>query len=203
MSVCIVDYGMGNILSVKRAFEKCNAEVYIADIPNQLLNASHIVLPGVGAFKDGMNNLVNGKWIGALNEMVIEREIPILGICLGMQLLSDVGYEMGKTKGLGFIKGTVKSMVPRIGERIPHVGWDNIELQNVCELTTGIADNTDFYFVHSYQFEVDDGNDVVANTDYAGGFVSIIGKNNIYGTQFHPEKSQKAGFKIIKNFLSI
>lgn len=203
LSVSIIDYGMGNIFSVKRAFEKCNADVYIAYEPDKLHNASHIVLPGVGAFNDGMKNLRAGGWINALDEIVLKKKIPLLGICLGMQLLSDIGYEMGETEGLGYIKGKVIPIVPKNNERIPHVGWNDIKLVNDSEITRDISDKTDFYFVHSYHFMADNEEDIVANTDYAGGFVSIISKENIYGTQFHPEKSQKAGFKIIKNFLSL
>lgn len=203
MSVYIIDYGMGNILSVKRAFEKCNSDIYIANDPNDLYNATHIILPGVGAFNDGMKNLREKNWINILNELVIDKKIPILGICLGMQLLSDVGYEMGVTNGLGYINGNVIPMIPQKEERIPHVGWNEISIKNDNEIINGINDNTDFYFVHSYHFKVDDETNIIATTDYASGIVSIVNKDNIYGTQFHPEKSQKAGFKVIKNFLAL
>ncbi len=203
MSVYIIDYGMGNLLSVQRALEKCGADVIITQNPTDLMNASHIVLPGVGAFKDGIKNLKEKNWIETLDQIVSEGQIPILGICLGMQLLATKGYEIEETKGLGYIPGEVMLMNALENERIPHVGWNEVFIDNDNILFDGINMGTDFYFVHSYHFAVENKEDIVATTPYGNGFVSVVNRNLIYGTQFHPEKSQKPGFKLIKNFLSL
>ncbi len=204
MSVCIIDYGMGNLLSVKRAFEKCGADVKIAKKPEELYLATHIILPGVGAFADGINNLKVGKWDKVLDEIVKEKKIPILGICLGMQLFATYGYESGEVEGLNYIEGeVVKLEAKEIFERVPHVGWNDIRKINNNELLEGIEDNTDFYFVHSYKYVTKNEEDIVCKTNYCGEFTSVINKDNIWGVQFHPEKSQKSGFKLIKNFLNL
>lgn len=204
MEAAIVDYGMGNLLSVQRAFEKCGADAIIIDNPLDLRNAAHIVLPGVGAFPDAMDNLESGGWIEELNRAVLVKQKPILGICLGMQLLAQKGYEVRERKGLGYIDGDVIRFVQtKEQERIPHVGWNEIERKIDSEILTGIQDGTNYYFVHSYHFKVKDAKNVVATTPYCGEFVSVVQRDNIIGTQFHPEKSQKAGFKLIQNFLSM
>ena len=204
MSVHIIDYGMGNLLSVQRAFEKCGADVKITENPEDLYSATHIVLPGVGAFADGMNNLIRGNWQKVLNEIVEKKQIPLLGICLGMQLLATYGYEGGKIEGLNYIPGKIVKLEPKEAfERVPHVGWNEIKIINDNELLEGIKDNTDFYFVHSYKYVEDDKNNAICKTDYCGEFTSVVYKDNVWGVQFHPEKSQKAGFKLIKNFLSL
>lgn len=201
MSVYMIDYGMGNLLSVKRAFEKCGADVIITQNPAELLQASHIVLPGVGSFRDGMKNLRENHWVEILNQIVRENRVPILGICLGMQLLADKGYEIEETKGLGYIPGKVVLMQAGVKERIPHVGWNEVHIKNESSILNGIKDKTDFYFVHSYHFDVERQENIVATTPYGGDFVSVVNKDLVFGTQFHPEKSQKAGFQLIKNFL--
>lgn len=201
MSVYMIDYGMGNLLSVKRAFEKCGADVIITQNPAELLQASHIVLPGVGSFRDGMKNLRENYWVEILNQIVRENRVPILGICLGMQLLADKGYEVEETKGLGYIPGKVVLMQAGVKERIPHVGWNEVHIKNESSILNGIKDKTDFYFVHSYHFDVERQENIVATTPYGGDFVSLVNKDLVFGTQFHPEKSQKAGFQLIKNFL--
>lgn len=203
MSVYMIDYGMGNLLSVKRAFEKCGADVIITQYPDDLYEASHVILPGVGAFKDGMKNLCENNWINVLDKIVEEKKIPILGICLGMQLLASKGFEVEETKGLGYVPGEVVLMRANENERIPHVGWNEVSINKDSELFSGIKDKTDFYFVHSYHFAVDNEEHSIASTPYAGGFVSVINKDLVYGTQFHPEKSQKPGFQLIKNFLNL
>ena len=195
METVIIDYGMGNLLSVQRAFEKCGSDAVIIDNPLDLREAEHIVLPGVGAFPDAMNNLRDGGWIEELNRAVLEKETPILGICLGMQLLAERGYEVCECGGLGYIPGEiVRFEQTQARERIPHVGWNDIE---------GIEDGTNYYFVHSYHFKVRDEENIAAVTPYCGEFVSAVAKDHIVGTQFHPEKSQKAGFRLIKNFLAM
>jgi len=204
MSVMIIDYGMGNLKSVKRAFEECGASVFVSDDPKDLKEASHIVLPGVGSFADAMKYIREKNWIEEIKKAVSEDGIPLLGICLGMQLLASKGYENGENDGLGLIKGEVKRFIPVSEEvRIPHVGWNEIEKQQEDPLLNEIPNGTDFYFVHSYYFVADDEKDVLAKTPYNGGFSSIVRNGNVMGTQFHPEKSQKYGFQLIKNFLEV
>lgn len=204
METVIIDYGMGNLLSVQRAFEKCGSDAVIIDNPLELRNAEHIVLPGVGAFPDAMDNLIKDGWIEELNRAVLEKETPILGICLGMQLLAERGYEVRECAGLGYVPGEIV-LFEQTGaqERIPHVGWNEIEKRCDIPLFAGVADGTNYYFVHSYHFRVRNEENIAAVTPYCGEFVSVVVKDNIVGTQFHPEKSQKAGFKLIKNFLKM
>lgn len=202
METAIIDYGMGNLLSVQRAFEKCGSDAVIIENPLELRSAERIVLPGVGAFPDAMGNLRSGGWIEELNRAVLKKEKPLLGICLGMQLLADKGYEGRETEGLGYISGKVILLNrTEATERIPHVGWNDIEKYGESPLFEGIEDGANYYFVHSYHFEVKDDENIASLTPYCGKFVSAVKKHNIVGTQFHPEKSQKAGFKLIKNFL--
>lgn len=204
METAIIDYGMGNLLSVQRAFEKCGSDAVIIDNPLDLRDAEHIVLPGVGAFPDAMENLKKGGWIEELNRAVLEKETPILGICLGMQLLASKGYEVRECEGLGYIPGEIVLFEQtKELERIPHVGWNEIETRIESPLFDGIVDGTNYYFVHSYHFKVDNAENIATVTPYCGEFVSSVIKDNIVGTQFHPEKSQKAGFKLIKNFLAM
>lgn len=204
METVIIDYGMGNLLSVQRAFEKCGSDAVISDNPLELRDAEHIVLPGVGAFPDAMNNLMKGGWVEELNRAVLEKEIPILGICLGMQLLAEKGYEVHECKGLGYIPGEIVLFEQTDEkERIPHVGWNEIQKCIETPLFDGIADGTNYYFVHSYHFKPRNVENIATKTPYCGEFVSSVIKDNIVGTQFHPEKSQKAGFKLIKNFLAM
>lgn len=204
METAIIDYGMGNLLSVQRAFEKCGSDAVIIDNPLELRDAERIVLPGVGAFPDAMDNLRKNGWIEELNRAVLEKETPILGICLGMQLLADKGYEVRECDGLGYIPGEIiRFTQTQEKERIPHVGWNEILKREESPLFDGIADGTNYYFVHSYHFRVANEENIATVTPYCGEFVSSVIKDNIVGTQFHPEKSQKAGFKLIKNFLSM
>lgn len=204
METVIIDYGMGNLLSVQRAFEKCGSDAVIIDNPLELRNAEHIVLPGVGAFPDAMENLKKGGWVEELHRAVLQKETPLLGICLGMQLLAEKGYEMRECEGLGYISGEVIRFEQTVEkERIPHVGWNEIEKKIEIPVLDGIADGTNYYFVHSYHFCAKNVENIATVTPYCGGFVSTVVKDNIVGTQFHPEKSQKAGFKIIRNFLGM
>lgn len=201
MRVAIIDYGMGNLFSVKRAFEECGADVFVTTNPLELNEATHIVLPGVGAFPDAMKRLASEGWIDEINNNV-EIGIPFLGICLGMQLLAEWGDEVERTKGLGLIKGEVIRLIPVFEDRIPHVGWNEVHQKSIHPIFNGLPDRSDFYFVHSFHFEVSNTEDILATTPYCGGFVSAVNHKNIYGVQFHPEKSQKLGFKLIKNFLN-
>jgi glutamine amidotransferase len=204
MSVLVIDYGMSNLGSIKRSLEECDADVLVSCDPKDIDIAASIVLPGVGSFADGMANLNDHGWSAAIRHAVIECSIPILGICLGMQLLADIGYEGGKVAGLGLIRGEVERLIPDSqGVRIPHVGWNEIHRTRSTPLFEGIADGSDFYFVHSYHFIPKQKENVIAETPYCGGFVSAVSNGNIYGVQFHPEKSQRIGFKLLDNFLRI
>lgn len=195
---------MSNLGSIHQAVEECGGQASVVTDPRDLKNASHIILPGVGAFGDGMANLISLHWVEALHDAVIENHTPLLGICLGMQLLASTGYEGGENSGLSLIAGQVKKFIPSNShERIPHVGWNEVHIRRECPLMEGIPNGTDFYFVHSYHFIAKDSSDVIATTPYCDSFNSVIQHQNIFGVQFHPEKSQRPGFQILKNFLNI
>jgi glutamine amidotransferase len=202
MKVVVVNYGMGNLGSVRRALEECGAEVRVSENAADLADADRIVLPGVGAFPDGMKNLRAAGWPVALEGALANPRVALLGICLGMQLLADKGHESGDTDGLGLIPGEVKRMVAADEERIPHVGWNEVHVVRGGRLLAGIEDGTDFYFVHSYTLEAKREADVAGRTPYGGGFASVVQRGNVFGTQFHPEKSSRAGFQLLRNFLS-
>lgn len=203
-TVAIVDYGMGNLDSVFRAVEECGGHPVITDLESDLQKASFIILPGVGSFAKGISKIRELGLDDILTEQVIYKQIPFLGICLGMQLLANKGHEGAETRGLDWIQGEVVRLKPSGSEeRIPHVGWNNVILSRNSSLFEGIPSGKDFYFVHSYHLFCRDEDDVIARTPYCGGFVSAVSKGHIYGVQFHPEKSQKPGFQVIRNFLSI
>lgn len=202
MKIAIVNYGMGNLGSVRRAFEDIGAEVYVANHPAAIYDANRIVLPGVGAFTEGMACLTNAGWASALYEVVIQQSKPLLGICLGMQMLATTGYEGGETKGLGFIPGKVQRL-DAIGckLRIPHVGWNEVNYRKDDVLFDGIPDLSDFYFVHSYAFVPENQEHLIATTSYDCDVAAAIRNGNVFGCQFHPEKSSKAGRQLLKNFM--
>ena len=202
MSVLIIDYGMGNLASVRRAFEECGASVFISADPADIAKATRIVLPGVGSFAQAMNNLNATGWTQAIKTAAAKKN-PLFGICLGMHLLADHGLEHGDTPGLGLISGTVRKFENMGSLRIPHVGWNEITVKRPDPLLTGIEDSTDFYFVHSYFFDAKNPSDILATTPYGVDFPSIITRDKIWGAQFHPEKSGVAGFYLIRNFLSV
>jgi imidazole glycerol-phosphate synthase subunit HisH len=203
IKVAIIDYGMGNLKSVTNAFNAIGCLAAIVQRPNDLSQYSHIVLPGVGAFGDGMKNLRSFSWVDVLEREIIEKRKPFLGICLGMQLLATMGTEHGLHKGLNWISGTVKKIEsndPRV--RVPHVGWNDVLFFKKSGLYRNMGDSQVFYFVHSYIFDVKDKNTVVSGlTSHGIEFVSSIEKDNIYATQFHPEKSQRIGLKVLENFI--
>ena len=204
MPVIIIDYDMGNIGSVKRAFEECGSEVIVSSHPKDLDIATQIILPGVGAFANAMNNLKKLGWVDAIKQAVIVDKIPILGICLGMQLLADKSFEKGETDGLSLISGDIIRLEPKsIKERVPHVGWNEIHFNQQNKIFKDIKNDSDFYFVHSFHFMPSNNNNILSTTPYCGGFVSALQKGNIIGVQFHPEKSSRAGFQLIQNFLSL
>jgi glutamine amidotransferase len=202
--VAIVDYGMGNLHSVARAVEECGGAPIVTDQARDLEVANRIVLPGVGAFPDAMRNIKQRSLDEILYEQVIGKQIPFLGICLGMQLLATKGWEGGETAGLGWIDSKVRRLEP-VGDdtHIPHIGWNDVIFTQESPLFEGIPSGKDFYFVHSYHLCCASGQDVLARTPYCGGFVSAVGRDLIFGVQFHPEKSQRLGFQVLKNFLSI
>ncbi len=203
MKVALIDYGMGNLGSVRRAIGELGAEALLADTPAKLVAADRIVLPGVGAFADGMRLLQAGGWVSALREEARAGK-PLLGICLGMQMLATRGIEGGDTDGLDLIPGEV---VPLAGLgcklRIPHVGWNAVVVQDSgARAVRGIPAGTDFYFVHSYAFQPRDPRDVVCTAEYGIPIAAVVARGNVMGTQFHPEKSSRAGFRLLRNFLA-
>jgi glutamine amidotransferase len=199
--IAVIDYGMGNVRSVCNAIEAIGGESFVAQIPADLDNAGGIVLPGVGAFGDGMKNLRARGWDEALDQQVIELGKPFLGICLGMQLLAETGNEHGEHPGLGWLKGSVNRIPNGNGLRIPHIGWNDIELSKESSLFDGIDSGACFYFVHSFIFCPSDDSITIARCDYGSKFAAAINRDNIFATQFHPEKSQKAGLILLRNFL--
>ncbi|MCK5167416.1 MAG: imidazole glycerol phosphate synthase subunit HisH [Rhodospirillaceae bacterium] len=210
MKVVVVDYGSGNLRSCAKAFERAateqniQADIIVSGDPKDVSSADRIVLPGVGAFADCRAGLdgVPGL-VDAMVNAVIKNAKPFFGICVGMQLMADVGREFGDSQGLGWIAGEVVAIKPTNKElKIPHMGWNNLKIKNTHPLLAGIAADGHAYFVHSFQFVASDEKNVVAEVEYGGPISAIIAKDNMVGTQFHPEKSQGLGLKIIANFLS-
>lgn len=211
-SVAIIDYGAGNLRSAAKAFERVAAErdqgeiITVTADPDVVRAADRIMLPGVGAFADCMAGLeaVPGM-IEALDERVIRGGVPFLGVCVGMQLLASEGREKVVTRGLGWIPGAVEKIAPSDPAlKIPHMGWNTISVTRPHALLEGIATGPDglhAYFVHSYHLKTDDPAHTIATTDYGGALTACVGRDNIFGTQFHPEKSQALGLKLIENFL--
>lgn len=202
----IIDYGSGNLRSAAKAFEEVSdGEVLVSSNPADLAEATHIVLPGVGAFGDCAAGLrVIDGMVPAMEEQVLQNKKPFLGICVGMQLLAEKGYEHGEHDGLGWIPGKVVKIEPADPKfPVPHMGWNSLEIVDGLTENQLLQDTIygDVYFVHSYQFECED-EFKIATTDYCGAVTAVVARNNIFGVQFHPEKSQKAGLRIIKNFLS-
>jgi imidazole glycerol-phosphate synthase subunit HisH len=198
--IVIVDYGMGNLRSVQKAFERIRVSAKISSNINEILLAEKLVLPGVGHFEHGINNLKDMGLFGALNEVVLEKKIPILGICLGMQLMTDFSEE-GNCSGFGWIKArTQRFSFQSDGLKIPHMGWNNLSLKKADSLFKEITTENFFYFVHSYYISCSYENNILAETNYGNKFVSSFQEGNIFGCQFHPEKSHDSGLQILKNF---
>ena len=200
INIKIIDYGMGNIQSVKNAFELLDCNVDIIDNPSDIHAADGIILPGVGAFGNAITILEQKKLIDPLKDAVLNKKIPLLGICLGMQLLADSSEERGSSKGLSFISGNIRKIPEMQNYRLPHVGWNDINIKKTDPLFKNILDKSSFYFVHSYRFECDDRY-VVATTDYGQNINAVVQKEHIFGVQFHPERSQRKGFHLINNFI--
>lgn len=202
--VAVVDYGMCNLDSVRRAVEECGGTVVVTSKASKLKTANRIILPGVGAFPEAIHNIKALSLDRVLYEQSIEENIPLLGICLGMQLLASKGFEGEETDGLGLIPGIVNRLEPYGTDiRIPHVGWNEVYPIQESPLFRGISPGKDFYFVHSYHFCPEIDTHILAHTPYAGRFVSAVQSGSVFGVQFHPEKSQKTGFQLLKNFMTI
>lgn len=206
MKVGVIDYGVGNLGSVMRAIEELRVYPLLIDRPADMHMADCLILPGVGNFADCAALLDDGGWTTALKEEVLGYKRPLLGVCVGMQLLADSSEEgtecAGGVPGLGLIPGKVvhlRSLQCKL--RVPHVGWNNVRLRSSDHLFKDIPDGTDFYFVHSYTFVPDSPADLLATTDYDTQVTAAVRHGHIYGTQFHPEKSSKAGFKLLRNFI--
>lgn len=200
--VAILDYGLGNLLSVLNAFQILGAEAFIAAHPEELAKAERIVIPGVGAFKDCMANLRARHFIDAL-EKFKKSGRPILGICLGLQAMAKRSFEFGEHDGLGWFDADVVKLEP--GDRrlrIPHVGWNDISWQSGCPLFLGLPDGSEFYFVHSYQMHCANSGNIAAVCDYGGNVTAAVLNENVFATQFHPEKSQDYGSKVLENFIN-
>ena len=208
MKVTIVDYNSGNISSVINSFkevakDKVNIEV-TADL-NKIKSSDKVVLPGQGSFKSCVDalNKINGL-TETLNEFAINDKKPLLGICVGLQMFADIGYEETETKGLGWISGKVSKIDNQNGKfKLPHIGWNQINIIKQSKIFKNVENDTHMYFVHSYEFIPNDKNTISATTDYSSNIVCAVEKENIFGTQFHPEKSDKLGLKIIDNFINI
>ena len=208
MNVTIVDYNSGNISSVINSFkevakDKVNIKV-TADLKN-IKSSDKVVLPGQGSFKsciDALNN-INGL-VDTLNEFVIDNKKPLLGICVGLQMFADVGYEETETKGLGWVSGKVSKIDNKNGKyKLPHIGWNEINIMTDSRIFKDIENKSHMYFVHSYEFIPDDKSVISATTDYSSNIVCAVEKENIFGTQFHPEKSDKMGLRIVENFITL
>jgi glutamine amidotransferase len=205
MSIVIVDYGMGNLHSVYNAFKRLNIPVVVSGDPKTIMDADKLILPGVGHFKKGMENLRASSIKEALDKKVMEEKVPILGICLGMQLFSKHSEE-GNEPGLGWIDAnTVRFNFTNSASvlKIPHMGWNNITIVHNYPIMDGVNLDDKYYFVHSYHVKCNDINDVLCTTQYGIEFTSAVQKANIIGMQFHPEKSHKAGLKILQNFIRL
>jgi glutamine amidotransferase len=202
--VAIVDYHLCNVDSMQRAFETLGAKAFITDVPADLEAADRIVLPGVGAFPDAMRNLHGRGLDDALAQQVLGEGAPFLGVCLGMQLVAALGHEVEETKGLGWFDAQVDRLeLTTQDRRIPHVGWNEVRPTRESPLFDGIPPNADFYFVHSFHVTCVHDSDVLATTPYCGGFASAIQREHVFGVQFHPEKSQQWGLRLLKNFLTV
>jgi len=199
--VAVIDYNTGNVDSVVKAIKFFDKNVILTNNKDDIKNSKRIILPGQGSFQFGIQELNRLNLIDLIRNRVLNDKIPILGICLGMQLFAEYGYENGKTQGLGFIKGTVERIKTKL--KLPHIGWNEVNFKKKNELFNGIENKKDFYFVHSYYFECLNSEDNLASTNYDFEFSSIIRKNNVVGYQFHPEKSLKNGLKLLNNFLNI
>lgn len=203
--ITIIDYGLGNICAFANLYERLNIHISVAKTADQLKSASKIILPGVGAFDHAMSKLNNSGMREPLEEMVLDDQVPALGICVGMQMLAKSSDE-GVLPGLGWIDGNVKKFdVSYLNSKtqLPHMGWNTIHPKNDNPLLLNLSNNSRFYFLHSYYFQCNNQNDTVATTEYGIQFSSAVNDKNIYGVQFHPEKSHQWGIQLLKNFADL
>jgi len=208
MNITIVDYNSGNISSVINSFNevaKNKVNIEVTSNLNKIKSSDKVVLPGQGSFKSCIKalNSVNGL-VDCLNELAIINKKPLLGICIGFQMFADIGYEETETKGLGWIPGKVLKIDNQNGKyKLPHIGWNQINIVKESKIFKDIKNNSHMYFVHSYEFVPEDKNVITTTSDYSSNIVCSVEKENIFGTQFHPEKSDKNGLKIIDNFINL
>ena len=202
--IIVVDYGMGNLGSVLKSLKRLKVKSKVSSSVSDIKNASKLILPGVGHFSNGMKRLKDYRFLDVLNKKVLHEKTPILGICLGMQLFAKFSEE-GDSKGLGWIDAEIKrfNVRDKFKWKIPHMGWNSIEIKRPSQITEGIDQDEYFYFVHSYYMQCLNDNNIISSTKYCYEFTSIVQKGNIYGTQFHPEKSHDKGMAILKNFTLI
>jgi len=200
--IAIIDYQMGNLRSVQKGFEKVGYQATITSDPRELAIAERVVLPGVGAFGDAIAELRRRELVQPIRDAVASGK-PFLGICLGLQLLFDVGYEGGEFEGLGILRGKVVRFELPPPLKVPHMGWNRGSIKHRAPVLEGIADGTYFYFVHSYYAVPDDKSVVAIEADYGHPFCAAVRRNNLFAAQFHPEKSQAEGLKILKNFAEL
>ncbi|MEZ4698774.1 MAG: imidazole glycerol phosphate synthase subunit HisH [Rhodothermales bacterium] len=221
--LCIIDYGIGNLRSMEKAVEAVGAEVVRSDDPAVIAEASHVILPGVGAFGACADEIRRRDLEGPIHAAIASGK-PFLGVCVGMQLLFDYSEEMGRHEGLGYLPGRVIKFLPSYAAmavagddaapeiplaegpaplKIPHMGWNSLAIERETPLLDGLPDAPFFYFVHSYHADANRPSDVVASTRYGRDFPAVVGRNNVYGVQFHPEKSHDNGLRILKNFASL
>ncbi len=203
MRVGLIDYGAGNQASVRNALEHIGASPVMVAAPGDFDRATHLVLPGVGAFSTAMAQLEQRGLVEALRLHAGAEGKPLLGVCVGMQILARVGYEFEAREGLGLINATVRTIdVSATGHRLPHIGWNEVTVTRDCPLFDDMRQPT-FYFAHSYACEPDDDADAVATCDYGAGVVAVVQKDNVFGVQFHPEKSQHDGLQLLRNFVRL
>ncbi len=199
----IIDYGMGNLRSVQKALERLEIQAEIVTSPSELKNVEGVILPGVGAFRDAISELQRHDFVKAIQE-TIESEKPFLGICLGQQLLFETSYEDGTYEGLGILEGDVVRFQPEPSIKIPHMGWNSLDIQQQAPIFSGLATGDYVYFVHGYFVRPKDESVIAATTTHGTQeFVSAIATGNVYATQFHPEKSQRIGLQLLKNFANL
>ena len=201
-SVCILDYGSGNVQSVFNLFNSIAGRVILSNDPAEIVRASHLVLPGVGAFGSTMRKMRSALPMELLERTVLIEQKPFLGICVGMQVLASRGLEFGDLAGLGWIAGRVERLEAN-GLRLPHIGWNDIVCKQASPFLDGLDSKPDFYFAHSYAFYVENPDHVLATAHYGAEFCSVVRRENVLGVQFHPEKSQRAGLRLANNFLSL